>query len=356
MSISEHLDQLAAFEPTTLPVISLYLNAQSDSHGRDNFAPFVKKEFNLVANTFAPRSPERLSFDRDAERIREYLDHELEPSVNGLAIFACAGEEDFFLAVPLDAPIQRNQLYVGGQPHLYSLARLQDQNRRYAVLLADTNSARIFAFGMAKTLGKDEINSTKVGRSQVGGWSQARYQRHVRNYHLKHVKEVVQALDRIVREDDIEHIVFGGDEVVLPLLQAQLTPFLADKIVDVLRIDIRTPEHEILALTVEAMREGDTRDDTELVKRLFDEHGAGGLGAIGIDETLEALKNGQVDELLLSASLKELRSNAGEDMEVFTSDELVTRAKQTGAEVRFIEDSALMTVAGGVGALLRFRI
>ncbi len=38
------------------------------------------------------------------------------------------------------------------------------------------------------------------------------------------------------------------------------------------------------------------------------------------------------------------------------SDELVTRAHQTAARVRFIEDPDLLADVGGVGALLRFRI
>ncbi len=356
MRISEHLDQLAAFESTTLPVISLYLNTQPDTHGRDNFASFVRKEFGALASTFALRSPERLSFERDTERIRRYIEHELEPSANGLAVFACAGQDDFFLALQLDAPLHRNQLYVGNQPHLYTLARLCDQHRRYAAVIADTNSARIFVFGLMKTIGQEEVKSPKVSRTQVGGWSQARYQRHVRNYHLHHAKEIVEALDRIVRDEGIEQIVFGGDEVIIPVLREQLPEFLAQKVVDVLRLDIRTPEHEILAATIEAMREQDARDDADIVRRLFDESRAGGLGALGLRKTLEALKNAQVDELILSASSKEIRGDEGEDADVFTSDELVTRATQTGAEVRFIEDPTLMASVGGVGAMLRFRL
>ncbi len=42
--LAAQIDSLAAFPPTSLPVISLYLNAQSDEHGRDHFASFVKKE------------------------------------------------------------------------------------------------------------------------------------------------------------------------------------------------------------------------------------------------------------------------------------------------------------------------
>jgi hypothetical protein len=39
--LAEQIDTLAAFAPTTPPVISLYLNTQSDDHGRDHFASFI---------------------------------------------------------------------------------------------------------------------------------------------------------------------------------------------------------------------------------------------------------------------------------------------------------------------------
>ena len=42
--------------------------------------------------------------------------------------------------------------------------------------------------------------------------------------------------------------------------------------------------------------------------------------------------------------------------ELHLSDELVTRAKQTGARMRIIEDPELLEAYGGVGALLRFRV
>jgi peptide subunit release factor 1 (eRF1) len=37
------------------------------------------------------------------------------------------------------------------------------------------------------------------------------------------------------------------------------------------------------------------------------------------------------------------------------ADELVTKARQTAATVRFIEDPAPLSAVGGVGALLRFK-
>lgn len=38
------------------------------------------------------------------------------------------------------------------------------------------------------------------------------------------------------------------------------------------------------------------------------------------------------------------------------ADELVTKAQQTSARIRFIENPDLLSAVGGVGALLRFRI
>jgi peptide chain release factor subunit 1 len=367
------LDRLAAFGPTELPVLSLYLNTQSDQHGRDNFGPFVRKEFRNRLKTYPLRSPERESFERDGRRIEKYLHEELKPSANGLAIFACAGENEFFEALQLDAPIESNNLYIYHQPHLYPLARLYDQYRRYAVLIADTNAARLFVFGLGEQLNEDEIQNTKVSRTSVGGWSQSRYQRHVENYHLHHAKEVVEALERTVHEDKVEKIILAGDEVIVPLLQEQLPSQLVDLVVDVMRLDITTPEHEVFGATLESLRVKDAVDDAERVRRLLDQYRSGGLGVVGVHDTLAALGLGQVDELFLSASLEEIHwdeeemgatlvpgtPNSDADKStrrVLMADELVTRAPQTGARINFIEDASLLSAFGGVGATLRFRL
>ena len=47
---------------------------------------------------------------------------------------------------------------------------------------------------------------------------------------------------------------------------------------------------------------------------------------------------------------------AGDEDRLKLADELITRAQQTAARIRFIEDASLLADVGGVGALLRFRI
>ena len=375
MPLKETLDKLAAFEPVDLPVISLYLNTQADSRGRDNFDSFVRKEFKANSQTFPLRSPARVSFDTDTERVNAYLEN-IRPSANGIAIFACAGADDFFEIVELDAPIDEHKLYVYHQPHLYPLARLIDKYPRYVALIADTNAARMYVFGIGEKLDEAKIQNTNVNKTQVGGWSQAGNQRHIENYHLHHAKEVVDMLDGVVREENINHIILAGDEVIMPVLQGQLPPHLSEKVIDVLRIDITTPEHEVAAQTLEALHAHDAKRDVERVERLMNEYHAGGLAVAGAHDTLAALSHGQVDELYLSATLDEVHTGAeevgkglvthlpdeammdnGNDAthEVKVADELVTRARQTGANVTFIEDATLLADIGGIGATLRYR-
>lgn len=229
--ITEYLNELAVFEPDGNPFVSLYLNAQADRHGRDNFEPFVRKEFSNRARTFAEDSPERKSFECAAKRIVRYIRENLEPSANGLAIFACAGERDFFKAIQTDAPIDKNSLHVGDSPHIYPLARLIDQNPAFVALIADTKEARIFVFDLGTVKRRDDFSTADKSLAADGERSQMRYRRRVENQQQLHAKETIEMLDRIVREEKIEHVILAGDEVIVPLLRERLPAHLAEKVI-----------------------------------------------------------------------------------------------------------------------------
>jgi peptide subunit release factor 1 (eRF1) len=369
------VEQLAAYEPQGVPVVSLYLNLAPDQHGRDNYDAFVRKAFAEHVKAFPENSAERASLERDMERIQAYLGEEVNRAANGLALFASSGGGEFFQAIQLDVPIPEHWFFLGSVPHLYPLAKIIDQYPRYASVLLDTNRARIFVFGLGSVERREQVTSEKTRRSSMGGWSQARYQRRAENVHQQHVKEVVEALDKIVQQDRIQHIIVAGDDVVVPLLREHLPKHLNEKIVDVLSLDRDAGEDEIVQATLEVLRQKDAETDAERVQELIGAWQGGGLAVVGPDSTLKALQMGQVDELLIAGVPDALRAtrlpddaapgqvkaetsavtNANE-RQLKLADELVTRAEQTAARVRFIEDPELLKEFGGVGALLRFRI
>lgn len=383
MPITEQLDRLAQFEPVPYPFVSLYLNTQPNDRGRDQYQTFVRQEFKARSRTYPEGTPERESLDKDLARITSFLENELDVSANGVAIFACSAGE-LFETIQITAPIDQHWLYIGDAPHLYPLARVDSKFPRYAAVVADTRMARILVFSTGELVSQEEIVGEKTRRTSQGGWSQARFQRHISNFHLQHAKDIIEALERIVQQEEIDQILTAGDEVILPLLREQMPKHLADKVVDHVRLDTKAPVDTILSATLEAMAKQNERSDTEKVDEAIGAFRAGGLGVVGPEDTLEALVKGQVDELLLTSDVDALQSvsreavhamandstlldpavetaaggePAGVDPQVVRlADELVRRAKQTGATVTFIEDTALLASYGGVAALLRFRI
>jgi peptide subunit release factor 1 (eRF1) len=385
MPVKEQLDRLAAFEPAPYPVVSLYLNTQPGPTGRDQFQTFVRKEFAARSQTYPSGSAERESLDKDLERIARFLENDLDPAANGVAVFACSAGE-LFEAVQLTAPIEQHWLSISDQPHLYPLARIESLHPRYAAVLADTNAARILVFATGAVVSEHEIIGVKTKRTSQGGWSQARFQRHIENFHVHHAKEVVDALDKIVQQENIAEIILAGDEVVMPLLRDQMPKHLAEKVVDHVRMNLNTPREQLIEGALDALRKVHSQSEREKVDTAVGGFRSGGLGVVGPHDTLEALIKGQVEELLISSSLRELQSvgalapsTASDNLEAVLSepvletiaagepgqagtetirlaDELITRAAQTGARITFVEDADLLSDYGGVAAMLRFAI
>lgn len=369
------LQTLLDFEPTAAPVISLYLDARADQHGQQSFLPFVRKQLNERSKSYETGSEERQSFEEDFVRITRYLESEIPPAVQGIAIFACSAEKDWFEVGHFDVPFERNRLFVSDRPHLYPLARMIDQYRRYAVVLADTNRAQIFVFAAGRAVEREGLENVKTKHAKVGGWSQARYQRHEQNYHVQHAKEVIENLEKIVRDEGIEHIVLAGDEAtIIPLLRQEMPKTLEEKVIDTLSLGINTPEHELLEESLTAFQRNDSLTDMEKVERLLNEYRADDLGVAGVPETLAALSNGQVEEMLIAANAESIQFDKEEVEKVLTlyrgeeplpdeldqrsvADELVKRANVlSSAKVTFVEDSTRLERLGGVGAFLRYRI
>ena len=358
--LSAQLDRLAAFEAGPYPVVSLYLNLQPNARGRSSFEPFLRKELGGRLDTYA-ETPERLSLQHDARRIEEYLDT-VERSANGMALFAC-DQANLWEAFQLAAPIETNRLCISDQPHLYPLARLLDEYRRYLVLLADTNQARIFVFAVNAAERKEHIERMKTKRHKSGGMSQARYRRHLAHYHQQHAAEIAEMITRTVRGEKIDQVIISGEHMMVALLREQLPKDVSERVVDVLKLNVHTPESAIVDATIAAMRMQDAQTDRERVDALVGEYRANGLACVGLEATERALAAGQVDELVIAASpdgiaCARLRTAGAEDNRTAAeqaADGLITSARNTSAAIRFIEDASIAATIRGVGAFLRFK-
>ena len=355
-SLHAVLDRLADYESDSVSVVSVYLDLKPEQPAQPSmtFLENAMKEHEGAA--------------QDLERIRAFIEAE-KPSSQGLAIFASAGERGLFETVPLEASLGGHRLYIDREPHVFPLERLADQYQSYAALLVNTNAARLYVFSAGAAERQITVKNKKGKRVSAGGWSQARYQRRVENLHTKHMKEVAEAVDRLVREENIARILVAGDDVALPLLREQIAPATLALLTEVGGVDIKTPESEVFRVTLEAFREADQQSDQERVEALLNAYRSGGLATVGLAGVRTALERGQVDRLLVPAipskstadqtsadaemtGPKEQRS----ELDEAAIEELVTLARRTDAEITFIEDARLLAPARQVGAMLRYRV
>lgn len=393
-SFTPLINRLAAFEPNGYPLISIYLDARANQHGRDQVGIWLKKEIaERTREAGEEESVERQIFQRVGEQILAATENIL-PEANGLAIFASIDSLEaeqppsFFEMAQFGMPIEENELIVSDRPYIFPMARLIAQNPRYACAWADTNAARIYIFGgdlavNAETLEGaevEEIQNTKTQRQQAGGWSQQRFQRRIENFHKQHAKELAETLDKLVRDEKIETVVLSGDAArILQILKDEMSKELSEKVVDEMNLNQYASEKELYEASHEIVQRHEKQLDTEKITRLSDEVGANNLGVTGVSATLAALSTGQVQELFILSNTERIRYNqdrvekvledfapgddnsasealpdVGERRQVL--DELIVRALNSSAKIRFIEDATLLMGVGGVGALLRYKI
>ena len=346
------LRRLAELEPGELPVLSVYLDMRLHATGEDpttrSGLVVLKDRLGEIEKTFLPRGAALDSFRADAARIGEYVARDFAPNAHGLAIFACAGR-GLFEAIEASVAFD-NQVAVGPRPDLFQLARLLDDLETAVVALVDTNTARLFVTrrGWLDEVGGPDDGTKYYGKRNVGGWSQANFQRHTDEMRARFAREVADELDRLVERTGATRVILAGDEVAIPHLQEALSKRVAELVHDeILRIDIRAPQDEVKGEIDSLLEAAEAEEAHSVAERLVNAVRGDWLGVAGVGRTRAALERGQVDTLLLDrdAALDET-----------TRGELVRLAATTSSQVEVVAGHEPFRQLGGVGALLRYRL
>lgn len=368
------LDKVLNFEPNGDQVISVYLNTEPNENGQKVFDVFLRKQIAEHAAVIAEDTPERQAYDAAVEKINTFVE-KIDNSTRGVALFVTEGSDKLFQAFEFAVPFQEDVFEISNRPYVYPIVRLVEQNPPFVVVAADTNKAYIYVFKRGHTLDVQSISNPTLSRTEAGGWSQMRYQRRIDGFHQAHAKEVIGEVEKLARDENIDQIVLCGDEsVIIPMLKQEISKEFSEKVRAVISHNVDTPENELLEAASAALREKDDELDKEKIAALMEQNYDRGRGVTGVETTLTALLNGQVQELYMSAdtqsihySRNEVRQvlrdyQPGEDTELpdpreqsLVIDELLRRAAMSADNVRFIEDTDLLATVGGVGALLRYQ-
>jgi peptide chain release factor subunit 1 len=214
-----------------------------------------------------------------------------------IAVFA-SDKHNYFRYTNLPVKVE-NLLIVDSSPYLRPLARILDEWDSFTLVLVNSNYAKIFSVSLGKIESTKSLSADIMNKHKKGGWSQARFNRLRKGAINEFLSEVVDALQK--RADD--HIIIAGPGQAKKQLRDMLPKNLQERLVQLVDIDI-DDEKELLKESITLISEDEKQRSHDAVQRLKEEILKDGLAAYGVEETLKAVKNGQVELLIIEKNLR----------------------------------------------------
>jgi peptide chain release factor subunit 1 len=296
------LRELAGFRAEKGCAISLYLELDpnevptaGDAATRIN-SLLHEGEERVDANRELSRD-QREALRGDLTRIREFFDADFDrDGSHGLALFA-AGLDNFWYPLPL-ADTVPDWIEIGRDFYLSPLVPLVGRGDGALVAVVSRERGDVYRLRAGKL---DEIahqSDDTPGRHDQGGWSQARYQRHIEKLATDHFRRVGELLDRQVRRLQRPRIVVVAAEENRSEFDDVVSNEVKNAIVGWATAEAHAAPTELLAAAQPILEEWHAKQEQEAAERWREESGRGGRAASGWAATLEAASDGRVDLLL----------------------------------------------------------
>jgi peptide chain release factor subunit 1 len=302
------------------------------------------------------------NFLKTMEKIKTYLKRN---KVANYAIFA-SDKNNFFKAITFPVNV-KNSLSVDVSPYIHQIAELADEWQAYTLVLLNSNHAKIFSFSCGEINVEEDLSADIMNKHKKGGMSQARFQRLRKGNIHAFLTEVVDALQKIAHDD----IILAGPGETKKQFRDMLPIILQQGIIAEVNVDI-DDEYGLFNETHEIMCEKEKQEHHRLLDLIQTEILKNGLAVYGINDTLAAAKNGQLEALLVEKDVRQkgwvcepcqlledgmlsLCPHCGKKTsEVNIIEEIIKLATRTGAIVEFSQDENLKKI-GPVAGLLRFK-
>jgi peptide chain release factor subunit 1 len=299
----EGLRELAEFQAEKGCAISLYVNLDpsiaptaGDADARIS-SLLHQGERKAEADSRGLTHQQRVALKNDFARIRDFFENDFErDGAHGLAVFT-AGLDNVWRPRTLIESVP-DGVRVGKEFHLAPLVPLVGRGEGALVAFVGRERGELFQLRSGRL---DEIadRSDEVpGKHDQGGWSQARFQRHIEKLVGEHLREVAEELDRRVRRMGSPKLIIVSSEETRAELEELLAKETKSAVIGWTSAEAHAGPKELLELTSPLLDQARAHEETEVVERWREEAGRGARAASGWKETLEAASDARIDVLL----------------------------------------------------------
>ncbi len=299
----EGLRELADFRAEKGCAISLYVDLDpsivptaGDADTRFN-SLLSEAERSSGANDGGLTHDQRGGLKADFERIREYFENDFDrDGAHGLVLFSAGLDNVWRPRALIDSVPDR--VRVGRDFHLAPLVPLVGRGEGAIVAVVGRERGELFRLHSGRL--EEILDKTEEvpGKHDQGGWSQARFQRHIEKIVGEHLREVADALGNLVRQMSLPKVIIVATEETRAEFEEVLGNEARDAVVGWTSAEAHAQPTELLELTSPILEEARVKEEAELIERWREQAGRGERAASGWDETLEAASDERVEALL----------------------------------------------------------
>jgi peptide chain release factor subunit 1 len=297
------LRELSSFRAENGCAISLYLDLDpSVAPTAGETATRVRSLLDSAAKSHGATCADlahevRSGLRSDFERVERYFDEEFErDGARGVALFA-AGLDNVWSVLQLPWSVS-DAARVADDFLLAPLVPLIGRGNGALVAVVGREQGRLLALRAGRLEAIADRTEETPGRHDQGGWSQARFQRHLDNLDLEHYKTVAEELERQYRRLGRPRIVVVcGDETRAEFAET-LSNELVEAIIGWTNAEAHAGESELYDVVSPWLEQWRAQRESDAVERWREEIGKGARATAGWADTLEAASDGRVDLLL----------------------------------------------------------
>jgi peptide chain release factor subunit 1 len=255
-----------------------------------------------VERSEAARRPEltheqKEGLRNDVQRLREFFEQEFDrDGTHGFAVF-CASLDNLWQPLPLSARVP-DVVKVGRTLYLAPLVSLVGRGEGALVVCVGRERGDLYRLRAGRLEELLEQFDETPGRHDQGGWSQARFQRHIDKLVQDHLKDVAELVDRQVRRLRGPRVIVVASEETRAEFEDELTNDVRKAVIGWTTADAHATPAELLEVVEPLLESWRGEQETRAVERWREEAGRNGRAAAGWGPTLEAASDGRVELLL----------------------------------------------------------
>jgi len=299
----EALRELAGFRSERGCAFSLYLDLDPSStptpaDAETRLRSLLARAEKQFANGGGRAHDEKVAVGRDLERIRQWWSGEFDrDGARGVAIFVSSTDR-FWRVLPLPRAVP-DDVYLGRELRLTPLVDLAGDGDGSFVAFVNRERGQVFQLRGGRLQEVVDRTEEQPGQHDQGGWSQARFRRHIEKLVAEHLKKVGGEIDKRVRRSRGPQLVIVAPEELRSEIGDALSAEARESIVGWASAEAHATPGELLEVARPHLERARVARVGAALERWREERGKHGRASAGWAETLAAASDGRVEQLLL---------------------------------------------------------